>query len=284
MRKTGYTLLQLRARAWGPVNGLPILALHGWMDNANSFVPLAPYLSEFRLVALDLPGQGLSQWRPPGSHYHFIDFCADILFAADALEWQNFSILGHSFGAAIGLVSACMVPERIDRLALIDNFGPRVDTGINSIQRLRHAYRDLRLLNNKKQSRFKQVADATRVRQLVSDLDVKNTEYLLQRGLKETTEGYTWTSDPQLKMASPAYIHELQLLSYLQHLKAPSLLIRAQSGHLFNSKDLEARYKLLDELQIVNLPGGHHVHMETPETVGKYLTHFFKTKRIKPCQ
>ena len=60
--------LRLTARAWGPTDGVPVLALHGWLDNAASFDALAPQLPETRLVALDLPGHGGSEPRPPGVH------------------------------------------------------------------------------------------------------------------------------------------------------------------------------------------------------------------------
>ncbi len=55
---------------WGEPDGYPILALHGWLDNALSFSVLAPFLSEYRLIALDLSGQGLSDHRSLDATYH----------------------------------------------------------------------------------------------------------------------------------------------------------------------------------------------------------------------
>jgi len=267
--------LQLKARAWGPENGIPVLALHGWLDNANSFAPIAPLLPKFRLVAIDLPGQGMSQWKARGSHYHFIDFCADVLFAADSLGWEKFNILGHSFGGAIALVTACMAQDRVEKLGLIDNFGPRVDTGEKTLVRLRNSFRDLSLAPKKKVTIFKQRNDAIRARQLVGGLNFNNTQCMLERGLKAVNGGFIWSSDPQLKMTSPNYLHELQLLSYLEHLEASCLLFRAESGYLINRIDLEKRYAMIKDLRILDIPGGHHVHMEQPEVVASYLEQFW---------
>ena len=55
---------------WGDPDGYPILALHGWLDNALSFSVIAPFLSEYRLIALDVSGQGLSYHRSPDATYH----------------------------------------------------------------------------------------------------------------------------------------------------------------------------------------------------------------------
>ncbi|MFU8802269.1 MAG: alpha/beta fold hydrolase, partial [Bradymonadaceae bacterium] len=53
--------LRLAARAFGPDDGQPILALHGWLDNAATFDKLIPLLGDgLRIVSLDLPGHGLS--------------------------------------------------------------------------------------------------------------------------------------------------------------------------------------------------------------------------------
>lgn len=36
--------LRLAGLVWGPEDGTPVLALHGWMDHAESFRALAPRL------------------------------------------------------------------------------------------------------------------------------------------------------------------------------------------------------------------------------------------------
>ena len=61
--------IELAAHLFGPEDGLPVIALHGWLDNANSFARLAPKLAGLRIVALDLAGHGHSGHRPAGAGY-----------------------------------------------------------------------------------------------------------------------------------------------------------------------------------------------------------------------
>lgn len=42
------------AQAWGNENDLPILALHGWLDNSSSFFALAPQIKNAYIVAIDM--------------------------------------------------------------------------------------------------------------------------------------------------------------------------------------------------------------------------------------
>src|SRR5690606_37849647 len=67
--------LRLAAQAWGPADGVPVLAFHGWLDNSASFETLAIELlqrdPQLRLVAWDAPGHGHSQHRRDAG-YHFI--------------------------------------------------------------------------------------------------------------------------------------------------------------------------------------------------------------------
>ncbi|HNL32158.1 MAG TPA: alpha/beta fold hydrolase, partial [Pseudomonadales bacterium] len=111
--------LRIAAKGWGEHDATPLLALHGWLDNAASFDRLAPLLPHLRLVALDMPGHGLSSHRPAGCRSHIWDDLPELLQCADQLGWQRFHLLGHSRGAGIATLLAAAVPERVISLTLI---------------------------------------------------------------------------------------------------------------------------------------------------------------------
>jgi len=48
---------------WGDPNSPIIIALHGWLDNAESFYKIAPLLAHYQVVSIDLAGHGRSGWR-----------------------------------------------------------------------------------------------------------------------------------------------------------------------------------------------------------------------------
>lgn len=66
---------RVAVKSWGPEHAdIRILALHGWLDNANSYDTLAPLLvsskqKKIRLVAMDFLGHGLSSHLPKTSNY-----------------------------------------------------------------------------------------------------------------------------------------------------------------------------------------------------------------------
>src|SRR6185503_3165804 len=76
------------------------------------------------IVAVDLSGHGKSQHRSADASYHFIDWVPEVLRLADALGWAEFTIVGHSMGAAIGMLTAATAPERLVALAMIEGLTP----------------------------------------------------------------------------------------------------------------------------------------------------------------
>ena len=52
-----YQIKTYTAKIWGPDDGMPVLALHGWQDNAGTYDTLAPLLpNSIRLICLDFCG------------------------------------------------------------------------------------------------------------------------------------------------------------------------------------------------------------------------------------
>ena len=83
----------LAARCWGDPAAPPLLALHGWLDNAGTFDHLAPLLAaHWRVVALDLRGHGRSSHLPAGAWYHYVDYLSDALAAAGRVS-QKFTLM-----------------------------------------------------------------------------------------------------------------------------------------------------------------------------------------------
>ena len=108
--------LDFHALEWGQAGGTPVLALHGWMDHAESFAVLAPLLDGFHVIALDLSGQGLSGHRAAHATYNIWDDLPQIADLLDVLGWQDCIVMGHSRGANIAGLFAAAQPDRVRAL------------------------------------------------------------------------------------------------------------------------------------------------------------------------
>jgi len=269
--------LNLAARAWGPVDALPVLALHGWLDNAASFERLAPLISGARLVALDLPGHGLSEHRPAGMHYHFIDFIQDIVAAADALNWEQFALLGHSLGAGIASFVAAAIPERITQLALIEGLGPLSGNPSEGPAQLAKSMIQMNQWERKSLPVYANLDEAARARHKLTGLSQEAAAIIASRGTKPVGSGLGWRSDPRLTLKSPIYLTEEQVLAFLTGIQAPTFLVRGESGYLLKREFMAKRYRQVADLTVKVLTGGHHLHLENPEPVASVLNDFFKT-------
>ena len=137
-RRIALPHLALAALEWGDPAAPPLVALHGWLDNAASFALLAPRLApRYRVIALDLPGHGHSGHLPAGAGYHYLDHVRAVLAVLDALELSRCRLLGHSLGAGIASLVAAAAPARIERLHLIEGLGPLGDDGTPNVGPLR---------------------------------------------------------------------------------------------------------------------------------------------------
>ncbi|HET6344475.1 MAG TPA: alpha/beta hydrolase [Myxococcota bacterium] len=267
--------LSLAAKAWGPVEAPPLLALHGWLDNAESFTPLSACLQRRRLVALDLPGHGASQHRSPDAAYHFIDWIPAVMGAVRALGWETFDLVGHSLGAGIAMAVAGTYPDRVRRLALIDSIGPLTATPEQVPERLaRHVEESLqRSLQERRPYATLETMAAT-LAKVVPRLSAASARLLVSRGSRPVNGGYTWAADNRLRGTSAARLTEAQVEVFLRRIACPVLHVHAPDGYPVPTADLVRREACVARLRRLELAGGHHVHMERPEAVGEALSSF----------
>ena len=256
----------------------PTLALHGWLDNSSSFSRLAPLFPELEWVALDLAGHGHSEHRPPGVMYHLIDYVADLHQVAQSLGWQRFQIVSHSLGGAVAALFASVFPERVSRLVLLESLGA-FSAQPGDLPKDTRRYLDaFDALSGKELPIYPSIERAAATRQAAGDLTLDSARILSERGLKQVAGGFTWRSDPRLRLPSPQRLTDAQIDGALGKISCPTLLVRALSGLPLIKNSIPTRGAQLRDLTVAEVPGGHHVHLDSPEAVAPAMRDFFQAK------
>lgn len=117
--------MSVRAIAAGPVDGPPIVLVHGWGIHAHLWRQTLPALiaAGHRVHALDLPGHGLSD-RPvdPGS-YTLMRMTDHLAAFFDAVAVERAHVVAQSMGGRIAIELALQAPARVRGLALYGSVG-----------------------------------------------------------------------------------------------------------------------------------------------------------------
>jgi pimeloyl-ACP methyl ester carboxylesterase len=104
-------------------SGPPLLLVHGWPQNWYAWRLLMPSLAEhFTIIAVDQRGVGLSD--KPSAGYDTGTLASDLIGLMNALGHDEFAVIGHDTGFAIGYALAADHPRRISRIALAEIPGP----------------------------------------------------------------------------------------------------------------------------------------------------------------
>jgi pimeloyl-ACP methyl ester carboxylesterase len=267
---------RLAGLAWRRAEGPRVLALHGWLDNAASFVPLAPLLPDHDLVALDLPGHGHSVHRHPSTRYHFVDYLFDVDAALDALGWSDCHLLGHSMGAAIAALYAAGAPERVRSVVLLDSVGPLAGEVEETAERLRRSLAKHRRGSGETRL-FDTIDDMVRARRKVADLSEEAARLICRRSARVVDGKFTWRSDPALNWVSSLVMTEEQALVLLRHIEAPVLTMHFNpESSWFTPERIAARQAAIPNGRHLTFAGHHHFHMDAPAAIAETIRAFFQ--------
>jgi len=241
-----------------------VLCLHGWLDNAASFMSLAPLLEAEDVVAIDLAGHGQSSHRSLDASYNVWEDIEDVLAIAKVLGWDSFNLVGHSRGGTIGIQVAAVMPEAVEKLVLLDAIFFHHKT-VPYIDQLRQYLLDRRRFAERKPIQIPDFEKALEQRLKVTELDADEAKELVRRNLvSNSAGGYQWSYDNRLRGASALKLLDEYIDSILDSLQAPTLMITAENGS-YASEELRPKINRFADIQGFNLlvhAGGHHLHMQ----------------------
>ena len=100
-------------------DGEPLILVHGSGMSASTWAPLMPFLGGRRVIALDLPGFGLSDEQSYAGRTLRAHASAQLSSLLDALQLPMAPLVGTSLGGMFALCFALDAPERVERVVAV---------------------------------------------------------------------------------------------------------------------------------------------------------------------
>lgn len=112
--------LTFDVRDEGPVNGTPVVLLHGFPQTSTSWAAVAPLLHEagYRTIAPDQRGYSPGARPRRRTSYTLARLVGDVTALIDRLG-APVHLVGHDWGAAVGWAVAASHPERVRSLTAV---------------------------------------------------------------------------------------------------------------------------------------------------------------------
>jgi pimeloyl-ACP methyl ester carboxylesterase len=182
-------------RAWGRRGNPGIALVHGSNAHLEWWRFVAPFLADqFRVVALDLSGNGDSGWR---ERYTGRGFADEVWAACEAAELgPNPFVVGHSFGGFVVLETGHFYGSKLGGIILADftvsppedytEWGRRAERE-GKTRRATRVYADI----DAALARFRLIPEQPCQHPYVVD-------YIARQSLRAVDGGWTWKFDPAL--------------------------------------------------------------------------------------
>lgn len=293
------------------MEGYPILCLHGFGDNCNTFDPIAPLLSErFHYIALDAVGHGKTTHAPAGSSMNYWELVIYIKRAMNHFKLEKYSILGHSMGGGTAILVASLYPDAVDRVLTLDIVKPITVPLAWQTQSITEAI-DLHLdLERKsgnpkyqKSNTLEELVDRY-VQALGETISPEAVRILLKRGSRVCGNGFAYSHDPRMVILSanpslkitnnsnPKICPQQMLPSIMRFgveeqrqvvkgLRCHLKIVKAKQGPLYEAAELLEEFKAIYKRQCASyeyddsVDGTHHFHMHHPERVAPIINDYF---------
>ncbi|CAG4909643.1 unnamed protein product [Colias eurytheme] len=280
-------------KVWGDAERRrPILALHGWQDNAGTWDTLAPLLCDkIPILAIDFPGHGLSSWHAPGLQYYPWETVRLILAIKTYYQWDKVTVLSHSMGSIAAIRYSCIFPDDLDYLIAIDclfpeeyqikqfveNY-PKIISKLQSI--LEKPYSDPPLYS------YNDIIHKWHVGSNKS-ISVESIKVLAKRGIQKSLndpEKYHFSKDGRISYAYYDFEDKFFLEALTMRSKCPILFLKAIHSPFSMSNTFARLQKTIEEsnpnFEKYLIPGTHHVHLDNPDVVIPHIEFFLRKYKL----
>ncbi|KAJ3165778.1 hypothetical protein HDU88_003972 [Geranomyces variabilis] len=268
------TGLELAVQEWGPAEGTPILCLHGWLDNSetwSAFLPL--FLAKnphCHAVAVDFPGHGRSGHKGAEADYGFYEFARDTIALVNVLGWSRFAILGHSLGGYVGFMIACSFPSRVTHLMSIEAMHPIIRTNKIAASRLVRALQFHERISRKGRPPVRRtypslaaIATARAEWSPLMPLSQHAAELLMARNTAVAPDGTVENiTDVRLKDPAPHTLSAPVANHAFARISCPVLVVIGADGIHAAFPGANEVPNGTPKLDVRELPGHHHLHLD----------------------
>lgn len=275
--------LRAHVRCWGPCDAPTLFMLHGWMDVSASFQFLVDALSrEWRVLALDWRGFGLSQWTRQS--YWFPNYIADL----DALL-RHYSpdapacLIGHSLGGNAACLYAGIRPERVARVATLEGFG-LLATHADEAPGRYAKWLDQQC-NGPAVNRYADRAElSARLRRGNARLSAEQAAFLAEHlGQESDDRDIVVSADPLHKLTSPILYRLEDAKACWRRVTAPVLWVAARDSSIMKDfvsdagvADYRERIACFRDIRVEMLEdAGHNMHHDQPQRLAQLIEDFF---------
>ncbi|WP_034263272.1 2-succinyl-6-hydroxy-2,4-cyclohexadiene-1-carboxylate synthase [Bacillus sp. J33] len=251
---------------WG--NGFPLLLLHGFTGNAESWKVFEPCWKEHsKAIALDIVGHGKSE-SPPDIACYGIEKSADVMNTLlEKMGIAKADILGYSMGGRLAITFAVKYPEKVRRLVL-ESASPGLRT---EEERQSRRLQDANLAEKIRRDGIKRFVDYWENIPLFESqkkLPDSIRAGIRSQRLANSIEGLAHSLNGMGTGSQPSWWGQLSQID------SPVLLVTGNLDQKF-CRIAEDMSKVLPKSQWISVKNaGHAIHVEKPEKFGTIVSGF----------
>ena len=254
-------------------NGEPLLCLHGFTGNRDTWDFLIPLLQDrYSLIMVDIIGHGETMAPDNFERYGMERVVKDLKHILDELKLPKTHILGYSMGGRLALAFSCLYPEYVHSL-ILESASPGLETeGEREIRRNNDAKLAKRILENGMEA-FVDQWENIPLFETQKELPSDKQATIRQQRLGNTPSGLSNSLLGMGTGSQPSYWEELEDMDF------PVLLVTGELDPKFChiAEMMQNRLKNVDWKKINGV--GHAIHVEDGQKFGKIISGFLKRNK-----